>query len=126
MYCTVEDVNILFRPLSPQEKDRTTALIPIVEDTLRQEAKKVSKDLDRMIEKGELLPNVLKSVIVDIVGRFLVTSTDSEPLTQFSESALGYSVSGTYFNAGGGLFIKRNELARLGLRRQRYGAIELD
>ena len=58
MYCTVEDVNILFRPLSPQEKDRTTALIPIVEDTLRQEAKKVSKDLDQMIEKGELLPNV--------------------------------------------------------------------
>ena len=64
MYCTVEDVNILFRPLSPQEKDRTTALIPIVEDTLRQEAKKLSKDLDQMIEKGELLPNVLKSVIV--------------------------------------------------------------
>lgn len=126
MYCTVEDVITLFRPLNPQERERTQALIPIVEDTLRQEAKKVSKDLDQMIENGELLPNVLKSVIVDIVGRVLMTSTDSEPLTQFSESALGYSVSGTYFNAGGGLFIKRNELSRIGLRRQRYGVIDLD
>lgn len=126
MYCTVDDVNTLFRPLNTQERDKTEALIPIVEDTLRQEAKKVSKDLDQMIKNGDLLPNVLKSVIVDIVGRVLVTSTDSEPLTQFSESALGYSVSGTYFNAGGGLFIKRNELARLGLRRQKYGVINLD
>lgn len=45
-------------------------------------------------------------------------------MTQFSESALGYSASGTFLVPGGGLFIKTSELARLGLRRQKYGVIE--
>ncbi|MFR4357424.1 MAG: Gp19/Gp15/Gp42 family protein, partial [Clostridia bacterium] len=36
----------------------------------------------------------------------------------------GYSYSGTYLVPGGGLFIKKTELARLGLRRQRYGVME--
>ena len=42
-----------------------------------------------------------------------------------SESALGYTVSGTYLVPGGGLFIKKSELARLGLRRQRIGVREI-
>jgi hypothetical protein len=46
-------------------------------------------------------------------------------MTQVAESALGYSYSGTYLVPGGGLFIKRSELARLGIRRQRYGVIDL-
>ena len=54
-----------------------------------------------------------------------MTSTDSEPMTQFSESALGYSASGTFLVPGGGLFIKSSELARLGLKRQKYGVIDL-
>ena len=53
-----------------------------------------------------------------------MTSTDQEPMTQSSESALGYSWSGTFLVPGGGLFIKRSELARLGLRNQRYGVID--
>jgi hypothetical protein len=67
---------------------------------------------------------VLKSVTVDIVTRTLLTSTDDEPMAQTSESALGYSWSGTYLVPGGGLFIKNTELSRLGLRRQRYGVID--
>jgi hypothetical protein len=46
-------------------------------------------------------------------------------MTQMSESALGYTVSGTYLSPGGGLFIKKTELARLGLRRQRIGVVNL-
>ena len=45
-------------------------------------------------------------------------------MTQFSESALGYSVSGSFLVPGGGLFIKDNELTRLGLKRQRFGVID--
>ena len=67
----------------------------------------------------------VKSVVVDVVARTLMTSTDTEPMTQRSESALGYSVSGTYLVPGGGLFIKKSELARLGLKRQRIGVIDL-
>ena len=71
-----------------------------------------------MLEKDPALKEVAKSVTVDVVARTLMTATDQEPMSNFSQSALGYSVSGTYLVPGGGLFIKKSELARLGLRRQ--------
>lgn len=125
IFASVQDITDLFRPLTPGETQRAAALLPVVSDSIRQEAKKVGKDIDVMLEKGELLEGVLKSVTVDVVSRALMTSTDSEPMTQISQSALGYSVSGTYLVPGGGLFIKKSELARLGLKRQRFGVINL-
>ena len=124
-YATVQDIIMLFRSLSQAEKDRAEALIPIVCDRLRFEADKVGKDLDCMIQENENLENVAKSVVVDVVARTLMTSTDAEPVSQFSESALGYSVSGTYLNPGGGIFIKKDELKALGLRRQQIGVLNL-
>ena len=124
-FVSLEDVNALFRPLSSAEEDRAVALIPVVCDTLRQEAANVGKDLDAMLESGKVKENVVKSVCVDIIARTLMTSTNSEPMTQMSQSALGYTVSGTFLSPGGGLFIKKSELARLGLRRQKIGAIDL-
>ena len=78
-----------------------------------------------MIEQDETLVNVAKSVVVDVVARVLMTSTNTEPMTQFSQSALGYTATGTFLVPGGGLFIKKSELARLGLRRQKMGVIDL-
>lgn len=121
-YATIDDITVLFRKLSLDEQEKAEALLPIVCDSLRYEAEKVGKDLDRMIADNKVLANVARSVVVDIIGRALMTSTDSEPMTQFTQSALGYSASGTYLVPGGGLFIKKSELAKLGLRRQRYGA----
>lgn len=123
-FATINDVQELFRTLNSQEEQKAIALLPVVSDSIRQEAKKVGKDIEKMVEKGELLENVLKSVTVDVVGRAIMTSTDSEPMTQVSQSALGYSTSGTFLVPGGGLFIKKSELARLGLRRQKYGVID--
>lgn len=123
-FATIDDVVNLYRELTVDEMRRTEALLPVVSDSLRQEARKVGKDIDEMIVEGSLLPNVLKSVVVDIIARTLMTSTTSEPMTQVSQSAMGYSYSGTYLNPGGGLFIKRSELARIGLKRQRYGVID--
>lgn len=125
-FATIQDIIDLFRTLTPEESQKATALLPIVSDSIRQEAKKVGKSIDKMLENEELYENVLKSVTVDVVARALMTSTDSEPMSQMSQSALGYSVSGTYLVPGGGLFIKRSELARLGLKRQRYGVINLN
>ena len=124
-FATIEDINTLWRPMTTDESTRADALLPIVSDSLREEAIKVGKDLDAMIEERPTLASVAKSVTVDVVARALMTSTNSEPATQFSESALGYSVSGTYLVPGGGLFIKKSELARLGLRRQKLGVIDL-
>ena len=123
-FATTQDVIELWRSLTTEELSRTEKLLPIVSDSLRIEASKVGKDIDEL-SKNEAYANVLKSVVVDVVARTLMTSTDNEPMTQESQSALGYTWSGTYLVPGGGLFIKNSELARLGLKRQRYGGFEL-
>lgn len=120
---TIEDVITLWRPLQAEEVDRAKALIPIVLSDLKTKAKEVDKDLEELAKDEDYL-NVLKSVVVDVVARTLMTSTNSEPMTQTSESALGYSWSGSYLVPGGGLFIKKSELARLGLNKQRYGVMD--
>ena len=123
-FATVTDVIQLWRELTPKELSRAEQLLAIVSDSLRTEAKKVGKDLDEMLATDTELVSVVKSVTVDVVARTLMTSTDTEPMSQVSESALGYTYTGTYLVPGGGLFIKKSELARLGLRRQQYGVID--
>ena len=123
-FATIDDITLLWRPMDPAETARAQALLPVVSASLRQEAKKVGRDLDKMIAADETLAIVARSVTVDVVARTLMTSTSQEPLTQFTQSAGGYSASGTYLVPGGGLFIKKAELARLGLRRQRLGVMD--
>lgn len=123
-YCSVNDVISLWRPLKNDEVLRVKELIPVIVSSLKVEADNIGKDLDQMAQKNEAYRDVLKSVIVDVVARTLMTATDQEPMTQYSESALGYSFSGSFLVPGGGLFIKKSELSRLGLKRQRYGVID--
>jgi len=124
-FATIQDIIDLWRPLkNNDETTRAEGLLEVVSDSLRVEAEKVGKDLDAMVGESPTYTNVVKSVTVDIVARTLMTATDQEPMTQMSESALGYSFQGSFLVPGGGLFIKKTELARLGLRRQRYGVIE--
>ena len=123
-FATIADITSLWRTLTSEEETRATALLEIVSDSLREEAKKVGKDLDTMVLDSPTYANVVKSVTVDVVARTLLTSTENEPMTQTSESALGYSWSGSYLVPGGGLFIKNSELSRLGFRKQRYGVID--
>ena len=124
-YATIDDVRQLWREMTTEETNKAEYLLEVVSASLRSEAKKAGKDLDAMLEADEDLQIVAKSVTVDVVARTLMTSTNSEPMTQVTESALGYSVTGTYLTPGGGLFIKKSELARLGLKRQKYGVMDL-
>ena len=124
-FATVEDLETLWRSLKFDERKRAEALLTVVSDSLREEAKKVNKDLDKMVIETPSYASVVKSVTVDVVARTLMTSTDQEPMTQMAESAMGYSFSGSYLVPGGGLFIKESELKRLGFKKQRYGVIDL-
>ncbi|HFI0152323.1 TPA: phage Gp19/Gp15/Gp42 family protein [Streptococcus suis] len=124
-FATIEDLQSLWRTLKFDERDRAEALLDVVSNSLRHEAQKVGKDLDEMIADSPVFASVVKSVTVDVVARTLMTSTDQEPMTQFNESALGYSVSGSFLVPGGGLFIKDSELKRLGLKKQRFGARDI-
>ncbi|MDD6561371.1 MAG: Gp19/Gp15/Gp42 family protein [Lactimicrobium massiliense] len=128
-FAEVDDIIKLKGRLTDDQLEKARAYLPIVSDTLRFEAEKAGKDLDYETEKSPAYKNVLKSVTVDIVYRAVIeseqSSASSSALSQVTESALGYSLTGTFANAGGGLFIKKSELARLGLKRQRYGFVDL-
>lgn len=125
-FATIDDIVTMFRELTTAEIERATALLPIVSNALRYEAHKVGKDLDEMIEAEPFLSDVAKSVTVDVIQRILRQSTQGDAMTQESQSALGYTWSGTYAIPGGGIAnaIMKNDLKRLGLKRQRIGVIE--
>lgn len=125
-FITAQDVIDLWRPLTEDEVTRVNKLIPELCNALRYEAVKVGKNMDEMVAASAEYASVVKLVSVDIVGRVLRQSTDGDPMTQESQSALGYTWSGTYAIAGGGIAqaILRNDLKRLGLKRQNYGVIE--
>lgn len=123
-FALISDLTEQWRELKKEEPERAEVLLRVVSNSLRVEAQKIGKDLDQMVEADPVYADVVRSVTVDVVARTLMTSTDSEPMTQVSESALGYSWQGSFLTPGGGLFIKNSELSRLGLRRQRYGVID--
>lgn len=124
-FATVADVTTLWRTLTTDETKRAEALLVVVSDTLRLEAEKVGKDLDKAVIDSASYASVLKAITVDIVARTLMTPTTGQPMVQESQSALGYTWSGTYLSPGGGLFIKDSELKRLGLKRQKIGGINI-
>lgn len=123
-FATIDDLQTLWRNLQPTETERARALLDVVSDMLREEAYRYNRNLDKMVQERASFGNVVKSVVVDVVARALMTSTEQEPMTQYSESAMGYSVSGSFLVPGGGIFIKESEKKRLKLTTQRIGVIE--
>jgi hypothetical protein len=126
-FATVADVlEITGKDYTGAEMNRIEALLELISDTLRTYATNIGKDLDKMADASTAYANVLKLTTVDIVIRAMRQSFDGDPLTQESQSAIGYTWSGTYAIPGGGIAgaIMKNDLKRLGLRRQQFGTIE--
>lgn len=126
-YASVQDIMNLKGTLTAEQQKKAEAIIPTVCARLRYLAKQVSRDLDKMIEEDADLAVIAKSVVADVVLRELSSqeSNNLAALSQYTETALGYSVSGTLANPAGGIFIKNAELKALGLTRQRYGTVSL-
>lgn len=127
-FATLEDVLALTgKDYGADDQNRISTLLPLVSDELRYEAQKVGKDLDSMVAASTPYASVVKVVTVDIVTRVMRQPLDGAPMSQETQSALGYSWSGTYAIPGGGIAgaIMNNDLKRLGLRRQRYGVMEI-
>lgn len=126
-FATVQDIIDLWRPLTADEQTRAGNLLPPVSDTLRNEAKKVGKNLDTLVTEDETYSNVVKLVTVDVVARVLRQTTTGDAMTQESQSAGGYSWSGTYAVPGGGIAnaILYSDLKRLGLLNQQIGSVRL-
>lgn len=126
-FATVDNISTLWRPLTASETTRAEALLPLVSDELRVIAKGVNKDIDEMIEADTAYASVVEIVTVDVVSRILRQNTEGDAMTQESQSALGYSWSGTYAVPGGGIAnsIMNNDLKKLGLLNQQIGTIPL-
>lgn len=127
-FATLADVQALTgKEYTEDEQARINALLPLISDALRNEAVKTGKDLDAMAAASASYASVVKLVTVDVVVRVLRQSQEGDPLSQESQGGLGYSWSGTYAIPGGGISgaIMRNDIKRLGLRRQKIGVIEL-
>ena len=127
-FATVADVESLWRLMDDSECTRAGNLLPAISDILRSEAERRGYNLDSMIEESESYGTVVKTATVDICVRALKqnTSATGEPMSQESQSALGYTWSGTYAIPGGAnLPVMRNDLKRLGITKQRWGALDI-
>ena len=127
-FATVADVEALWRTLTEDEETRAGNLLPAISDILRNEASNRGYDLDSMIEESPTYSTVVTTVCVDICVRALKQNTNAtgEAMSQESQSALGYTWSGTYAIPGGAnLPIMRNDLKRLGITKQRWGALDI-
>lgn len=124
-FATVDDLTLLKRKMTAEEQQRASEYLDMVSDFLRVEANKVGKDLDEMVSVNAFLGSVARSVAIESVTRALNTPADQEPISQMSQTAGPFSASATYLVPGGGLYVMRRELAQLGLRRQRMGALDI-
>ena len=105
-YATVNDIIKTGKNLTPAQTETAEILIETASSKLRLIASRYGKNIDKMI---------------DALNSF----SDTPPVTQESQSALGYTASMTYLNAGQSLYFLRNELKELGILRQQFGALEV-
>lgn len=110
-----------------EEQRRAEVLLPLVSDLIRSEGTAAGIDVDAQIEADDAYASVVTLVCADVVARAMRQSTSGEPMSQESQSALGYSWSGSYAIPGGGvaMSLMRNERKMLGFRRQKYGVMEI-
>ncbi len=126
-YATIEDYLQLYNAeIDDSKKERLIMLLDLASSLLREEARERGYNLEKMIERNPDKANVAKLVVLASVRRVMSKEEeDSLNLQQFSQSAMGYTISGTYFNPGDDLYFLKNELSRLGLNRQKITSISL-
>lgn len=127
IYASVEDYEKVYNTaLNNDQHKRLLMLIELASSLLREEANKRNMNLSAIISSSDDKANVAKMVVLACVHRVMSKDDNQDmPLEQFSQSALGYTFSGTYVNPGDDLYYLRNELKRMGIIKQRYGAMEI-
>ena len=126
VYATVSDITALGISLTAQQEQAAGVLLEQDSAKLRITAKKYGKDIDALIADDSDYGDAVKNIVVQSVVRALNSLSSSDPaMSQTTQSALGYSVTATYFNAGQSLYFLKSELKDLGLMRQTFGALEV-
>lgn len=128
-YAEVSDITALGRTLSEAQQEGADILLDTASSKLRLIAYKYNKSIDGMIADpviGNDFAKAVKNVVVQSVIRAMDSlGEQAQTVSQGSQSAMGYSVTMTYLNAGQSLYFMKNELKDLGIIRQTYGALEV-
>lgn len=127
-FITIDEVETLSGvAYSGSALDRVVALLPLVSDLIRVEGTKCGIDVDARVGNDPAYESVVKLITCDVIARAMRQSTTGDPLSQESQSGLGYSWSGTYAIPSGGvaMSLMNNERKMLGFRRQRYGVMKI-
>lgn len=128
LYATVADVKAL-KPLSAQEEEQAGVLLQYASDRLRVIAANYGRDLDSMVGADESYASAVRYTVVQTVinalGRLAQNADAASGASQATQSALGYSVTLTYANAGSFLWFGKSDLRVLGIIRQTYGAMDI-
>lgn len=128
-YAEISDITALGKNFTASQSTTVENLLETASSKLRIIAAKNGRNIDEMINDeilGEDYKNAVKSVVIQAVLRAFDSMANASPaVSQGSQSALGYSISMTYLNAGQNLYFLRNELKELGIIRQTYGAVEV-
>lgn len=122
-FATVEDVMNLYGSLNADQLAKVEQLLTYTSSYFRTLAKAYGRNLNQEVIDDEDMKNNAKLATCNVVIRELDKGNSS--LSQESQSALGYSWSGTYVNTGGGLSILNKDLKLLGLNRQRIGMVDI-
>lgn len=119
---TVDEYEAKFnKHLTDAEKEQVKLLLIDASSLLRVEASNRGFNLDFIIARDDDKKNVAKMVVLASVKRVMQKLDERGAFEQVSESALGYSFSGTYVNPGEDIYFLNNELKRLGLDRKAQG-----
>ena len=125
-YATTDDVIAYVGSLSA---DAITALPEIIKTCsaeLRLIAKRKGKNLDEMIEADEDVGLVVKKGVIDASMAYYNSRENKDPImSQFSQAAGGYSISGTLLNPGNNFYFPKTFLKDIGLATQQVGSIEV-
>lgn len=124
-YLTLQELATFWRSMTEAEEDKASKLIEACSAEIRLKAKKRGKDFDELYNNDDDLKLVTKSIISKVVAETMNKDVNQAPYSQFTETAGGYSLTGTYYSASMGTFFTKNDWKRLGLGAQMYGGLEL-
>lgn len=119
-FATVSDLTDGWRALTEDEQSRASSLL------VRASAM-IASELDRAgvtwPPTTEPLMTNLVTVTCNVVRRAMSMPTDYQPVSQYTQSAVGYSETMAYANPNGDMYLTSQEKKSLGIGRQRVGSM---
>lgn len=125
-YATTDDVIAFRGSLTADQMERLNTILPACSAELRTIARNKGKDLDAMIADNEDIGLLVKKGVIDASMNYYNAVQSKDPImSQFSQAAGGYSLSGTIANPGGAFYFPKRFLSDIGLASQKVGTIEV-